>query len=176
MRAHRALLLNYVQARKQSSSGVIEGLNNKAKVTMRKAYGFRTFRSTELALYQYLANYPNQRSPKVFADEPRKRMRTSPVFTQSPKEAGQHQVQGKSRFQNREHQLPAVASVHFSCSAMGLFASPATLPRIIRAGWLNAAGSEQAEGMQMRPLLAQNASTALWFARSHRGMSGPRIS
>ena len=34
---HRELLLNYFRARKQFSSGVIEGLNNKAKVTMRKA-------------------------------------------------------------------------------------------------------------------------------------------
>jgi transposase len=37
MRTHRALLLNYFLARKQFSGGVIEGLNNKAKVTMRKA-------------------------------------------------------------------------------------------------------------------------------------------
>ena len=32
VRAHRELLLNYFRARKQFSSGVIEGLNNKAKV------------------------------------------------------------------------------------------------------------------------------------------------
>src|ERR1022692_4605919 len=44
LRTHRALLLNYFKARKHYSSGVIEGLNNKAKVTMRKSYGFRTFR------------------------------------------------------------------------------------------------------------------------------------
>jgi transposase len=30
--------------------GVVEGLNNKAKVTMRKSFGFRTFRCLELAL------------------------------------------------------------------------------------------------------------------------------
>ncbi len=58
MRSHRELLLNYFRARKQFSSGVIEGLNNKAKVTMRKAYGFRTFRSTELALYHVLGKLP----------------------------------------------------------------------------------------------------------------------
>jgi transposase len=28
----------------------VEGLNNKAKVTMRKSYGFRTYRVLELAL------------------------------------------------------------------------------------------------------------------------------
>ena len=39
-------------------SGVVEGLNNKAKVTMRKSYGFRTFRVTELALYHALGKLP----------------------------------------------------------------------------------------------------------------------
>ena len=39
-------------------SGVVEGLNNKAKVTMRKSYGFRTFRCLELALYRSLAKLP----------------------------------------------------------------------------------------------------------------------
>lgn len=50
VRSHRDLLLNYFKAKKQFSSGVIEGLNNKAKVTMRKAYGYRTFRIAELSL------------------------------------------------------------------------------------------------------------------------------
>jgi transposase len=58
VRAHRELILNYFHARKQFSSGVIEGLNNKAKVTLRKAYGFRTFRATELALYHVLGKLP----------------------------------------------------------------------------------------------------------------------
>ena len=49
-RAHRELILNYFRAKKQFSSGIVEGLNNKAKLTMRKAYGFRTFRVTEIAL------------------------------------------------------------------------------------------------------------------------------
>lgn len=58
VRNHRELLLNYFRARKQFSSGVVEGLNNKAKVTMRKAYGFRTFKATELALYHVLGKLP----------------------------------------------------------------------------------------------------------------------
>ena len=58
VRNHRELLLNYFRARKEFSSGVIEGLNNKAKVTMRKAYGFRTFKATELALYHALGKLP----------------------------------------------------------------------------------------------------------------------
>jgi transposase len=58
IRAHRELILNYFRARKEFSRGVIEGLNNKAKVTMRKSYGFRTFRVTELALYHSLGKLP----------------------------------------------------------------------------------------------------------------------
>jgi transposase len=52
------LILNYFRAKKQFSSGVVEGLNNKVKVTMRKSYGFRTFRITELALYHVLGKLP----------------------------------------------------------------------------------------------------------------------
>jgi transposase len=58
LRAHRDLILNYFKAQKLFSSGVIEGLNNKAKVTMRKSYGFRTFRITEMALYHTLGKLP----------------------------------------------------------------------------------------------------------------------
>jgi transposase len=47
LRDHRELILNYFRAQKLLSSGGVEGLNNKAKVTMRKSYGFRTFRCLE---------------------------------------------------------------------------------------------------------------------------------
>jgi transposase len=58
LRSHRALILNYFRARKQFSSGVVEGLNNKAKLTMRKSYGFRTVHVTEVALYHALGKLP----------------------------------------------------------------------------------------------------------------------
>jgi len=58
LRKHRALILNYFKAKKEFSSGVVEGLNNKAKVTMRRSYGFRTFRVLELALYHSLGKLP----------------------------------------------------------------------------------------------------------------------
>lgn len=54
LRNHRELLLNYFKAKKVFSSGVVEGLNNKAKVTMRKAYGFKTYKYLELSLYHVL--------------------------------------------------------------------------------------------------------------------------
>jgi transposase len=44
-----------LKARKQVFSGVVEGLNNKTKVTMRRSYGFRAL---ELALYHSLGKLP----------------------------------------------------------------------------------------------------------------------
>jgi transposase len=58
LRKHRALILNYFNAKKEFSSGVVEGLNNKAKVTMTRSYGFRTFRILELVLYHSLGKLP----------------------------------------------------------------------------------------------------------------------
>jgi hypothetical protein len=58
LRRLRELILNYFRAQKLISSGVVEGLNNKAKVTLRKSYGFRTYRILELALYHSLGKLP----------------------------------------------------------------------------------------------------------------------
>ena len=58
IRAHGELILNYFQTRKAFSSGVVEGLNNEVKVTMRKSYGSWTFRVTELALNHSLGKLP----------------------------------------------------------------------------------------------------------------------
>jgi transposase len=66
LRTHRELLLNYFKAKKEFSSGIVEGFNNKAKVTMRKSYGFRTFRITELALYHALGKLPEPKLTHEF--------------------------------------------------------------------------------------------------------------
>ena len=66
LRKHRELILNYFRAQKLLSSGVVEGLNNKAKVTMRKSYGFRTYRILELALYHSLGKLPEPESTHDF--------------------------------------------------------------------------------------------------------------
>jgi transposase len=70
LRQHRELILNYFRAQKMLSSGVVEGLNNKAKVTMRKSYGFRTFRTLELPSTTHLANSQSPNTPTNFSDEP----------------------------------------------------------------------------------------------------------
>jgi transposase len=67
LRQHRELIRNYLRAQKLISSGVVvEGLNNKAKVTMRKPYGFRTYRVLDLALYHSLGKLPEPVSTHDF--------------------------------------------------------------------------------------------------------------
>jgi transposase len=58
LREHRDLILNWFRAKGTVSAGSVEGLNNKAKLTMRKAYGFRTYAAIEIALYHTLADLP----------------------------------------------------------------------------------------------------------------------
>lgn len=58
IRKHKELILNWFRAKKAFSCGVVEGLNNKVKVTMRKSYGFKTFKCTEIALYHVLGKLP----------------------------------------------------------------------------------------------------------------------
>ena len=51
LRRHRPLLQNWFRARGEISAAVVEGFNNKAKLTTRKAYGFQSYRCLEIALY-----------------------------------------------------------------------------------------------------------------------------
>jgi transposase len=66
LRQHRELILNYFRAQKLISSGVVEGLNNKANITMSKSYGFHTHRVLELALYHSLGMLPEPESTHDF--------------------------------------------------------------------------------------------------------------
>ncbi len=58
LRRHRDLLLNWFHAEGTISSGTVEGFNNKAKLTLRKAYGFRTENAIEIALFHTLGHLP----------------------------------------------------------------------------------------------------------------------
>jgi len=58
LRRHRQLILNWFRAKKAFSSGVVEGLNGKAKLITKRAYGFRTYKSLEIALYHALGQLP----------------------------------------------------------------------------------------------------------------------
>ena len=58
LRAHEPLLLNWFRADKAISSGPTEGLNNRLQLTLRKAYGFRTYEAIEIALFHGLGKLP----------------------------------------------------------------------------------------------------------------------
>jgi transposase len=58
LRAHRGLILNWFRARGLVSAGSVEGFNGKVRIITRRAFGFRTFRSLEIALYHSLGALP----------------------------------------------------------------------------------------------------------------------
>jgi transposase len=58
LRNHRSLLLNWFRAKGAISNAIVEGFNNKAKLTTRRAYGFRTFEGEKTALYHALGDLP----------------------------------------------------------------------------------------------------------------------
>lgn len=58
LQSHRGLLLNWFRARHAFSHGATEGLNNKARVTTKRAYGFRSYEHAEIALFHSLGNLP----------------------------------------------------------------------------------------------------------------------
>lgn len=62
---HEPLLLNWFESQ-GLSSGVVEGFNNKAKLTMRKAYGFREFETIQIALFHQLAKLPEPETTHRF--------------------------------------------------------------------------------------------------------------
>lgn len=49
LQSHRDLILNYFRAKKEYSSGVVEGLNTKVKLVTRKAYGYRRAATIRIA-------------------------------------------------------------------------------------------------------------------------------
>ena len=67
LRDHQELLLNWFRAEGKISAGVVEGFNNKAKLTMRKAYGFRNDKYLELALLHNLGHLPEPKFTHRFA-------------------------------------------------------------------------------------------------------------
>jgi transposase len=59
LRKHQTLILNWFQAKGRLSSGTVEGFNLKAKLTMRKAFGFKSEECLKIALYHTLGNLPD---------------------------------------------------------------------------------------------------------------------
>ena len=65
-RRHRELILNWFKAKGRISNGVVEGMNNKAKLTIRKSYGFRSPEILEMALLHALGKLPEPKLAHEF--------------------------------------------------------------------------------------------------------------
>ena len=58
LRNHEELLMNYFKAGKMYNSGIVEGLNLRINLCMRKAYGFRSFELLQTSLFHTLGDLP----------------------------------------------------------------------------------------------------------------------
>lgn len=67
LQSHRDLILNYFRAKKEYSSGVVEGLNTKVKLVTRKAFGYRVFETIRIALFHTLGHLPEPEHAHRFA-------------------------------------------------------------------------------------------------------------
>lgn len=68
LRSHRPLILNWFKAKNQILLGAVEGLNNKAKVTTKNAYGYKNLEVVKIALYRTLGNLPEPKCAHRFCE------------------------------------------------------------------------------------------------------------
>ena len=58
LRRHRGLILNWFEMNGTISAGIVEGFNTKAKLTIRKSYGFKSYKVLRIALLHQLGDLP----------------------------------------------------------------------------------------------------------------------
>ena len=58
LRNHEHLLMNNLKTNKKYSSGIVEGLNLRVNLSIRKAYGYRGFNILQVSLYHTLGCLP----------------------------------------------------------------------------------------------------------------------
>lgn len=66
LKRHRPLIMNWFVAKGKLSSGIVEALNNTAKLTIKRSYGFRQYKTLEYALYHKLGALPIPKSTHEF--------------------------------------------------------------------------------------------------------------
>ena len=66
LRNHEDLLMNYFKAGKLYNSGIVEGLNLRINLCMRKAYGHRSFELLQITLFHTLGNLPEPKFTHKF--------------------------------------------------------------------------------------------------------------
>jgi transposase len=58
LRKHEDLLLNYFRAKRQYTNAMVEGMNHKARVSLARSFGHRSFDVLKLVLYHNLGDLP----------------------------------------------------------------------------------------------------------------------
>lgn len=66
LRSHRNLILNWFRTKGQVCLGAVEGLNGKAKLTIKRAYGFKSLGVVKIALYHTLGDLPEPKMTHRF--------------------------------------------------------------------------------------------------------------
>jgi len=66
LRSHRSLILNWFRTKGQVCLGAVEGLNGKAKLTIKRAYGFKSLGVVKIALYHTLGDLPEPKMTHKF--------------------------------------------------------------------------------------------------------------
>lgn len=66
VRRHETLMMNWFKAKKQYSSGVVEGLNRKVNLVTRKAYGFKSYETLKIALFHTMGQLPEPKMTHRF--------------------------------------------------------------------------------------------------------------
>ena len=67
LRKHEDLLMNYFKAGKAYNSGIVEGLNLRINLAIRKAYGYRSFDVLKIALFHQLGELPEPKLTHRFS-------------------------------------------------------------------------------------------------------------
>jgi transposase len=66
LRGHEELLMNYFKAGKLYNSGIVEGLNLRINLCMRKSYGHRSFELLQITLFHTLGKLPEPKFTHKF--------------------------------------------------------------------------------------------------------------
>ena len=66
LRSHREIILNWFRLKKAFSSSIVEASNNKFKLTIRKAFGFRSFDVLQVAVMHQLGKLPEPKFAHEF--------------------------------------------------------------------------------------------------------------
>ena len=66
VRKHQPLMMNWFKAKKAYSSGTVEGLNRRINLVTRRAYGYKSYKALEIALFHTMGALPEPKTTHRF--------------------------------------------------------------------------------------------------------------